>query len=662
MKKEVFLVIFFWSAFVGRIAANERDSLFKILYTVPENKRAQIYNALGKFYYSNYQLDSAKGFTNKAYALATKYRNQEQLAESMLNYGNIFYYNCQSKRGIEYIKKAAQIFNNIGLSKSYAICLNDQALMNCDLGNYSEALSLFSQAIRINQLNNSIRAMVKNYINAGLTYYSILEYPNAMKLYQKAADLAISNHYNELLPVIWNNIGSVQSGWGRHDSAIFYYQKGLKLIENHDDQANIANAYNNIGYEYLIWKKYDEALEFFNLSYTIDKRIQYKMNIISDLNNIGLVYFNLSQYSSAEKYFQKGYKLAKDIQSPYYSALSIGNLCKVYAQVGNHKRALEYSASEVKIIESYSLKELMLKAYQRRGSIYAQIKDFDEAIRAYHKSYAMAIAKQQRDDIMNSCKLLSEAFKAKGVADSALRYLELYNSLKDSIFSAVQHRQIAEFEVLFGVDRQKKQIRYLSSVNQAKGLLVRNQKIWLAVLFVGLCSLTIAFVFIITAFRRNKQTSEFLKLQYEQLFVQLEQWEVNRDISKSDIIKYRNSQLTQDDVDAIFTRLLIMFGQVKIYLDPDLTMPSLAEKLEVLPQHLSQAINQKMNQNFNDFINYYRVEEVKKRLLDPQFNNLTIEAIGKSVGFNSKTTFIKAFKKFEQCFPSEYRKQNKIML
>ncbi len=73
---------------------------------------------------------------------------------------------------------------------------------------------------------------------------------------------------------------------------------------------------------------------------------------------------------------------------------------------------------------------------------------------------------------------------------------------------------------------------------------------------------------------------------------------------------------------------------------------------------MSQTINSKRNLNFNDFINSFRIEEAKKRMADREFRNLTFEAIGKSVGFNSRTSFISAFKKFTSCTPSEYKKAN----
>ena len=71
--------------------------------------------------------------------------------------------------------------------------------------------------------------------------------------------------------------------------------------------------------------------------------------------------------------------------------------------------------------------------------------------------------------------------------------------------------------------------------------------------------------------------------------------------------------------------------------------------------YLSHVINASFNQNFRDFINSYRIEESKSRLVQDDMNILNIAY---EVGFNSKSAFNTAFKKFTGMTPKEYRKKN----
>ena len=95
--------------------------------------------------------------------------------------------------------------------------------------------------------------------------------------------------------------------------------------------------------------------------------------------------------------------------------------------------------------------------------------------------------------------------------------------------------------------------------------------------------------------------------------------------------------------------------QNKLYLNPLLSMETVATELRISKSHFSKLINTYSNYNFSDFINSLRVEQAKKFLSNNEFSAYTIVAIGLECGFNSKSTFYTAFKKFTSLTPTEYR-------
>lgn len=90
----------------------------------------------------------------------------------------------------------------------------------------------------------------------------------------------------------------------------------------------------------------------------------------------------------------------------------------------------------------------------------------------------------------------------------------------------------------------------------------------------------------------------------------------------------------------------------------DIDLPTLAEQLGVSPHHLSQVLNDRFQRNFYDFINAYRVEEVKRRLVDPAHRQEKVLSIGLDCGFSSKSTLDAAFKKWTGMTPSAFRKEH----
>jgi len=127
-------------------------------------------------------------------------------------------------------------------------------------------------------------------------------------------------------------------------------------------------------------------------------------------------------------------------------------------------------------------------------------------------------------------------------------------------------------------------------------------------------------------------------------------------LPESQVRKYQKSGLEAETAVRLYARLLAYMEADKPYLEPDLTIYKLAEHLEVPRHHLSQVINEKAQKSFFDFINYYRVEEVKKQLASPDMANRNIIGIALDCGFNSKATFNAAFKKFTGITPSAYQK------
>ncbi len=119
---------------------------------------------------------------------------------------------------------------------------------------------------------------------------------------------------------------------------------------------------------------------------------------------------------------------------------------------------------------------------------------------------------------------------------------------------------------------------------------------------------------------------------------------------------YERSGLAQEQAIQYHGQLLKLMKERKPYLDGEVTAQSLSKQLGISANHLSQVLNQEQKQNFFDFVNSYRVEEVKAKMKDSQFRNFTLLAIALESGFNSKTSFNTIFKKFTGQTPSQYYK------
>lgn len=138
-------------------------------------------------------------------------------------------------------------------------------------------------------------------------------------------------------------------------------------------------------------------------------------------------------------------------------------------------------------------------------------------------------------------------------------------------------------------------------------------------------------------------------IRHQNIFVDNVIVNLEEDLTGSD---YKNSGLKDVEAKNKYKSLLLLMKNDKPYLEPKLTLHTLAQLLEISPNHLSQIINQYDQQNFNDFVNKYRVDEfIKKASVNANYSFL---ANALDSGFNSKSTFNTVFKKIKGTTPSQY--------
>lgn len=118
-----------------------------------------------------------------------------------------------------------------------------------------------------------------------------------------------------------------------------------------------------------------------------------------------------------------------------------------------------------------------------------------------------------------------------------------------------------------------------------------------------------------------------------------------------------SKQSTANKPDQILIDKLRAFMQnQKPYLNPELSLSTLSQEIGLNRNQLSQLINDGIGENFYDFVNKYRVEEVKRLMVDPQKQNYNLLGIAVEAGFKSKSTFNLIFKRFTGLTPTEYKK------
>jgi AraC-like DNA-binding protein len=122
----------------------------------------------------------------------------------------------------------------------------------------------------------------------------------------------------------------------------------------------------------------------------------------------------------------------------------------------------------------------------------------------------------------------------------------------------------------------------------------------------------------------------------------------------SDVNK-KTTEIIPERLEDLMDKIDDYMKSTRVYTNPELTIVDLAEGISKHPKLVSEAINTVGKQNFNSYVNHYRIKMAEALLVKGDSLNLSVEGIGIEAGFKSKSTFYSAFKKFTGTTPSRFK-------
>jgi len=126
--------------------------------------------------------------------------------------------------------------------------------------------------------------------------------------------------------------------------------------------------------------------------------------------------------------------------------------------------------------------------------------------------------------------------------------------------------------------------------------------------------------------------------------------------------KYERTVISKEEAENYLSQLNSLMNDEKLFLNSELNIRMLAETLGISHHKLSQLINEFIKMNFSDYLNKFRIEEAKQRLVNPKYASMTVLSIAYDVGFNSKASFNNAFKKITGQTPTEFRTSESVSI
>ena len=440
------------------------------------------------------------------------------------------------------------------------------------------------------------------------------DYQTALRYLLKAKEIATDNNIGQALAAIEEAMAILQAGrielesnYSNPPEIIELFKKSFSLAVNNHRFQTACFAFGNLAYAAM---KYGHVREIGN-----ELQVFHTLEIPDDF-----VY---------KTYYQKmcdgimAYRNGK-----YQEALDI---IKQLEHLLPQNESPQSIANDLSMVHVF--KYVVLLSLNRDK----------EALQELDKAESIARNNNLQNAVVEYLRMKQDYYETHGNTDLAKEYKLKYFEAKDEFINRSKLLSVEQQKFLIELEEMGEEVKDLEAQKRVRDLVIFG--------FAVLVLLVIAALIYLWRNYLNTKQRNLILYQKNQELLALEQ---ERDTQGE---KYKSSPMDEQAKDELLRRIHhVMENHDEIY-DEGFTLDQLAGLIDANPNYVSQVINEKKGCNFKAFINDYKIKEACRRLSDPDnYGTYTVEAIGQSVGFGSRTHFYAIFKKFTGMTPAAYQR------
>lgn len=564
--------------------------------------------------------------------------------------------------GIPAISQTKTIYPELELYRrtlaSEQVSAYQKALKDCDNVSYVE--KTYSDNKELNHHYKKITNLpdtTYNQTNLKVYEFYSLSLQAARKRY---INLELESLLQAFNTAFWSQLPSYTKAF---EMAILL-EKKLSVVSEKEYPDKRA-AYFKLGEAYYLFNDFNKSIEL--LKHAITEKPPRSFTDCANLDArkiIGICYANINQMDTSDYYFKSTLK-SKDIvlNRPVYNAIALSHLACNAMLKGEYEKSLTLDLEVLPFLKRGDDYGHLAGMYACQCFSYFGMKESSQIA-----MLADSVLYYAHKDTYNKNKRLKQAYTIlakysakQGDIDKAQEYNDSLISIykeEDKVCSSqyiVQAKQnIAEEEI---------ETKKAEAETQRKAILIIS-----IVFTLSVAALSV----IVILYRRTQAAYRILVRKNQEWANSIEGIEGTLMLNPVDSENHDKDRLTPVGIDnpsenvckedlAVMSRIFSVVVGQKLYTSLGFNLEILSEHLGINRKYLSKAINNATGKNFNTYINEYRVKEAIRLLSDPANKFLSVDDIGKQVGFSNRNSFYESFRKMTGISPSQFKKTKKNM-
>ena len=432
----------------------------------------------------------------------------------------------------------------------------------------------------------------------------------------------------------------------------FHYYDYMKSNEILKESLNVCKA------QSLEQSLYSKALSHYKAAFHEARKIKdwgVMLNAFGNIIVVSAELHNLQSLHHELSVFKQIPRSFNALEYKYDSLLYAGALALERNKAEAARKCFSEQLALFKRL-SHEYSRYAYLAHINLAKAYCLRKDYEMALHELKAGERISADFETKDTKLEAYKLLYETYAKVGDNRQAADYQSKYIMLKDSLLN---YRLIAGVNEMEFENKMKDVTYHLKQLEHQKEM----QRIVIFLFMTIGCIVAISLFVVASKNKKLNQSNKALFRKNIELFQSEEKERMRRKALEEHFVegktarKYKSSTLSEERKEELLQKILTLMDNNDCIFSYDFSANQLASEIGVNYKYISQVINELMQCSFSNLLNKYRIKEACRRIEDGgQYSGFTLEAIGNSVGFKSRSSFIAAFKQVTGLTPIDFQR------
>lgn len=420
--------------------------------------------------------------------------------------------------------------------------------------------------------------------------------------------------------------------------ALQYYIKGFIAAKNESNEYLAMRCAGHISILYNSFGNVEGSLQYNKIGYELSTKLNAIEAKSAFLTNFVTFCCNNHDSVSARKYYAELIRIKMPKGRKEYEYFCLYEHARIMKCVGNYAKAIQIHRQALEYAEKNQLSAVyVLFQNSEIGNLMIEQHEYSNAVDIGKLCLNEALRIRNKELILNSYKMLADAYVGLGNKNEAYEYLEKYHRQNNGVYNMPKFFSLQNNLYKFETEEHERRIS--------------NLTVGIAVI-AALSAVLVLLLFVIVKKNRALLKAQMIVVSKDMELIKLE----NSNTRDKTIPDSRQYSIPVDQKNELYNKIKQLFESHAVISDVDFSIIKMAELLDSNVKYVSMVINEKYGKSFKNVLNEYRVKEACRMLSDKSYGHYTIKSIYENVGYRNAASFIRAFKNVMGMTPSIYQK------